>query len=196
MADNTLIQFVDPEVTKTKFKIELGEFENLREDYRRKGIICLSQLYPVVSFIFAVPSLNPSPIAFAVKFDFTNWDVEPPSIIFINPFSGAPVKGTDVKLEFLQKVDTPIPGQFTTLDLLQARNTDSPFFCIPGVREYHQHPAHSGDPWMLHRTRGEGKLVTLLDQLYRHSIAQCNGYGIQMNFSITGINIDINKVFQ
>jgi hypothetical protein len=36
---------------------------------------------------------------------------------------------------------------------------EAPFLCIAGVREYHDHPGHSGDSWDLHRTTGAGRVV-------------------------------------
>jgi hypothetical protein len=29
--------------------------------------------------------------------------------------------------------------------------TGAPFFCMRGAREYHEHPQHSGDEWLLYR---------------------------------------------
>ena len=45
-----------------------------------------------------------------------------------------------------------------------------PFLCLPGVREYHVHPAHTGDDWLLHRDRGEGTLYFLLEKLARYGL--------------------------
>ena len=45
--------------------------------------------------------------------------------------------------------------------------TGRPFFCVPGIREYHDHPQHSGDPWLLHRHTGEGSLATIADRIWR-----------------------------
>ncbi|WP_306919914.1 putative metal-binding protein [Rhizobium mesoamericanum] len=47
----------------------------------------------------------------------------------------------------------------TVTDFIQANSLeDEPFLCMAGVREYHDNPAHSGDPWLLHRGSGEGRL--------------------------------------
>ena len=45
--------------------------------------------------------------------------------------------------------------------------TNRPFFCIPGIRQYHDHPQHSGDSWLLHRAAGEGTLATICDRIWR-----------------------------
>ncbi len=68
--------------------------------------------------------------------------------------------------------------------ILMSGVNERPFFCIPGVREYHNHPAHTGNPWLLHRTKGEGKLAFLLDQLYIHSIPFIKQYGLNFNVTV------------
>ena len=57
---------------------------------------------------------------------------------------------------------------------------DVPFLCIPGVREYHEHPAHSGDSWLLHKGSGEGTLYFLLNTIYRYGVEPIPSYGISM----------------
>jgi hypothetical protein len=57
---------------------------------------------------------------------------------------------------------------------------DVPLLCVPGVREYHNHPGHSGDSWLLHRGTGTGTLFFVLDVLYRYGVQPIDGYNIQM----------------
>jgi hypothetical protein len=52
--------------------------------------------------------------------------------------------------------------------LAQALPGEPAFLCLPGVREYHEHPAHSGDPWELHRASGEGKMHNILEKVWRY----------------------------
>ena len=64
---------------------------------------------------------------------------------------------------------------------LQAHSPDDiPFLCIAGVREYHEHPAHSGDAWELHRADGAGRLVRLLEIIHRYGVVPIAGYGVQL----------------
>jgi len=63
-----------------------------------------------------------------------------------------------------------------------------PFFCIRGIREYHNHPYHTGDAWLLYRGTGIGNLNYILDQLYNHSIALINGHNVTLTPAITGFN--------
>ena len=191
-----LIQVADPEITKRKFEAELGKFKAVEEKYWKKGIICTKIAYPNIYFIFASPKLIPYPIAFSVRINFTNYDFEPPSVVFINPFTYEPVKREQIPIAFIQiNPNNPLQVQ----DLLQGVGEVVPFFCIPGVKEYHDHPAHSGDSWFLYRTKGEGELLFIIDQLYNHSIAITTSnflinitvptVRIQQEIKVQGINL-------
>lgn len=201
MENRKSIQYVDPEVTKRKFEKEIREFKRLEQEYRNKGVISYKTTPNSVSLLFGIPHLKPQPIAFAVNIEYTNWDVEPPSIKFIDPFTDRVLQREEISIDFYQvKANTQIimlpNGKLSVPNLLQGSNNITPFFCIPGVKEYHDHAAHSGDSWMLYRKQGEGKLCVLIDQLYSHSISQSSTYAVnlQVNASVTGINTDINKL--
>ena len=65
--------------------------------------------------------------------------------------------------------------------LLQAYGADDiPFLCIAGVREYHEHPAHSGDHWLSHRTSGAGYLVRLVQVISKYGLETIDGFEVQM----------------
>ena len=65
--------------------------------------------------------------------------------------------------------------------LMQAAGDDDiPFLCIAGVREYHDHPAHSGDHWELHRTSGAGRLVRLVQVISKYGLEPIQGFAVQM----------------
>lgn len=102
MASKESLQYVDPEVTKLKFEKELQEFKILENEYREKGVVCFHVTSFSVSLIFAVPHLKPQPIAFAVNIDYTNWDVEPPSIKFIDPFTNILLPREEIRIKFFQ----------------------------------------------------------------------------------------------
>ena len=55
-----------------------------------------------------------------------------------------------------------------------------PFLCIAGVREYHEHPAHSGDHWELHRPFGGGRLVRLISVISKYGLETIHGFEVQM----------------
>ena len=181
----------DPEVTTLKFEQELVKFRAVEELYKAKGIICTKVAYPSTYFIFGAPKLIPIPLVFSVRVNFTNYDVEPPSVTFINPFTNEVLKREQIPISFIQlNPNNPFQPQ----DLLQGVGDIVPFFCIPGIKEYHDHPAHSGDPWFLYRTKGEGGLLFILDQLYNSSIPSAKGYNVNINVPTIRINQEV--IFQ
>lgn len=182
------VQFADPEVTRLKFDNELNKFLAVEEFYNKKGILCHKIDYPSIYFIFGAPKLIPIPLVFSVRINFTNYDVEPPAVAFINPFTDEALKREQIPIAFVQFNPS---NPFQPQDLLQGIGDIVPFFCIPGIKEYHDHPAHSGDPWFLYRTKGEGSLLFILDQLYNSSIPSAKGYNININVPTIRINQEI-----
>ena len=61
---------------------------------------------------------------------------------------------------------------------------DIPFLCLAGVREYHEHPAHSGDHWLSHRTSGAGRLARLLEVISKYGLETIHGFEVQMTPTI------------
>jgi len=175
------MQTVDPKVSKSKFDDELQTFLLMQDSQRQRGILLLKAEFPNAYFVFGVPSLNPCPLVFAVKINFENYDLEPLSVQFIHPFTFEPLKLHDMITHFFRNIgqdDAP-----TVQALLQEEPTPEslPFLCIPGVREYHNHPAHTGDPWLLHRNvSGEGSLGFLIEKLFHYGISSINSYQIQL----------------
>ena len=184
------LQYVEPEVSLIKFKEEIGDFHNISNDWREKGVFLIHEDYPIVEFMFTTPKLRPSTIAFCVQIDFTNYDVEPPSLKFICPFTKRILKIQEIPTKFPQfkkpdKIDPTIPiqNQIQPQFLLQSHQNEPPFFCIAGIKEYHDHPAHTGDSWLLHRKKGEGSLGFILDQLYNYSTAIIVSYQLNLEFT-------------
>jgi len=57
------------------------------------------------------------------------------------------------------------------------------FLCLPGTRAYHAHPAHTGDPWEIHRAVGEGKLFNLLETVWRYGTAPINQVKVNLGLA-------------
>ncbi len=65
--------------------------------------------------------------------------------------------------------------------LMQAHGDDDiPFLCLAGVREYHEHPAHTGDPWESHRRSGAGRLVRLVQIISKYGPETIDGFEVQL----------------
>lgn len=184
---------VDPSISRAKYGRELAAYREVAEDRRRQGWWLLDAEFPNVLVAFTLPQLRPQAVAFGALLNFDNYDLWPPSVKIVNPFTGVPLKMRDIpaSLHMRRKIkggqiEIPVLGlvqQETEQPLLLAHAPDDiPFLCIPGTREYHDHPAHTGDSWLLHRSTGEGTLTFILDVLWKYGAAPIKGYhlGIQI----------------
>lgn len=84
--------------------------------------------------------------AFGARFSLVDYDMLPPSITFHDPFSWDLLRYQDM---FRAVKAEGGRGMVVLLD--SHPTTKLPFLCLRGVREYHQHPQHSGDEWALYR---------------------------------------------
>jgi len=98
------MQFVDPEVSKRKFEQEMSLFEDIVEAQRRRGVILLASEFPNAYFGFLATSLSPAPLVFAVRFNFDNYDVNPISVRFVDPFSFETLKINQVLTHFPRNI--------------------------------------------------------------------------------------------
>jgi hypothetical protein len=80
--------------------------------------------------------------------------------------------------------------------LLQTEGPENtPFICIPGVREYHNHPSHTGDSWLLYRKKaGVGTLGYLIEKLYQYGIVTISNFNLNINTPRMALGIDINAL--
>ena len=167
-------QFVDPAVSRRKFDRELAEFRLQADEYGRRGWFLADAEFPHALVILATAKTLPIAILSGVWFDYSNYDAVPPSVRLVHPLTREAYKWSEVPTRLLRRTVPPdaegaaqalapgvalAPGQgvLQVQPLMQAHGDDEiPFLCIAGVREYHEHPAHTGDPWELHRTSGGG----------------------------------------
>ena len=152
--------------------------------------------YPEVFVVFANPVLKPPAVVFGALLDFTNYDLWAPSVKLVDPFTREPYKAKELPTILKRRTVRQAPPEFAVMIQQQGGELpqfvqdeplmqwyapdDVPFLCLPGVREYHEHPAHSGDSWLLHRDRGEGKLYFILETLYRYGVQPITTYNVQM----------------
>jgi hypothetical protein len=188
---------VDPAVSRTKFEAELAQYRAVEDGMIRRGQWLLRAEFPEVFIVYgAAPAAPPHLVAFGALLDFTNYDLWPASVRIVNPFTRVPYKMSELPghaaLNRLVKVVQPaVPGrvaqEMTALQpMMQAHSPEEvPFLCMPGVREYHRHPAHTGDDWLLRRARGEGTLFHLLDVLYQHGARPITGLQVQIQVGLS-----------
>lgn len=163
MADPTGL-LVPASVSRAKLARELGQWRENGAAYRRRGWLLLDEgeLHVELAMLASVALSGGMTFTAtaAVRIDFSNYDLWAPSVEFIDPTTGAylrpPVRA------IVGTADGP-------RDLLVENHptTGRPFLCVPGVRQYHDHPQHSGDAWLLHRGKGAGTLASICDVLWR-----------------------------
>jgi hypothetical protein len=197
-------QYVNEAVSRRKFDREIVRYRQLEETYRQRGWFLVDATFPVVTVLFAAVKVTPRILVCGVRLDFTNYDLVPPSVTFIDPATGKalPLKSLGFQMLRLNGVGEASPDTVATLaqqqqlsyqPLLQAHDPeDVPFVCLPGVREYHDHPAHTGDSWLLHRRSGEGSLHFILEQIWASGInpIQSVNYQIQQ-MTFAGFNVNL-----
>ncbi|TCN17984.1 putative metal-binding protein [Sinorhizobium americanum] len=182
------LQTVDPEVSRAKFDREIGRFRPYADAYRTQGCFLIEASFPTAFFIFASPKVKPRVIGTAIEIDFTNYDLRPLSVVFVDPFTRQPIARKDLPLNMLRRLPGTPPNliqQNAVTDFIQANSLeDEPFLCMAGVREYHDNPAHSGDPWLLHRGSGEGCLAFILDKIIKYGTGPVEQLHIQLQYAV------------
>lgn len=191
-------QVVDPVVSRAKFERELTLFKEVTDFNRLRGVCLIKAEFPNIILSFLAYKIRPVVVVFTVQINFANYDVEPLSVRFIDSITEQPLRMQELVTKFPRRTVTKTEvvdpaGRTTTIDvpgvqeLLQSHAPNySPFLCMPGVREYHEHPYHSNDPWLNHRGKGEGSLGFIIDQLHK--------YGTEPLVSIAPQSINIRDL--
>lgn len=195
--------FVEPSVTRAKFDRELSDFKAQRQAYLQRGIWLLDDAFPELLFALVAAKTKPSPfVLYGVAINFENYDVVPPSVRFVDPFTRQPLVRAQVVHSMpkfaarLAPDGSPVSDHDGSqvvdfeADLIQAEDPARPgFICLQGVREYHDHPAHTGDSWFLHRGTGVGRLAYVLNALASHGIDHVVGVNYQFQVKV-GVNVE------
>jgi hypothetical protein len=201
----TPAQFVDPSVSRFKFDYEIELFRDHEADYRMRGWNLQRATFPKANVLMAAPQLKPPAVVLGVQFDYSNYDAAPPSVKLVDPFTWEPYKAKDLPtalnrqapVQDLAAQGVMVPGgagpqvrMFVPQPLMQWYGPeDLPFLCLPGVREYHEHPGHTGDSWELHRPLHEGRLVHLLEVIHRFGVAPIAHYNVGLLPQINGFGV-------
>lgn len=194
-------QATDPAVSRAKFGREIEEFQELAVEYGRRGWFLTHASFPTAFVVLAAPQLKPPALIAGVLFDYTDYDSRPPSVRLVDPFTREPYTWEELPSQLLRQVEAsglPVPmfqvpegaeppKIMVNQPLMQPDPSGgAPFLCIAGVREYHDHPGHSGDSWDLHRTGGAGRLVRILEVLDTYGLRPLSGYNVQLVPQVTG----------
>lgn len=201
---------VNPEVVHAKYDRELAQLVGEAARFRRKGILLLEAAFPTVLVGFAAPQLKPAALVMGVRFDYSDFDVKPPSVRFVDPFTGVPYAPEEMPTQMLRSVEMPLPEGFPApgvlpavspsegvelgqadaavprpmmvshQPLVQVHEGGVPFLCLAGVREFHEHPGHTGQPWELERPSGAGSLVRLVEVIHKYAVESIGGWAVNL----------------
>lgn len=168
---------VDPEVTHRKLERELELWREHEAAYRERGWVLLRQDGTEIDVGFlarlGLAGVQVPVMTACVRLDYTDYDLKPPSVEFIDAFTG------DYSVPAVPAV-VPTPEGPRNLLVASHPDTGRPFFCVPGTREYHEHPQHSGDSWLLHRDAQAGSLATVCDRIWRSMARSLVGLQVQL----------------
>ncbi|HZF93888.1 MAG TPA: putative metal-binding protein [Allosphingosinicella sp.] len=171
-------QVVDPKVSKAKFDREVDQFRRLGAMHLQRGWWLMSAEFPVVEIGFVTPGMRPPALILCARIDFTNYDLWAPSVQFVDPFTKQALGLDAIVAPFLRL------GPDGPQRILQGHPGRPAFLCLPGTREYHDHPAHSGDSWLLRRGQGEGGLLFVADKISTYGSEPIRGWHVEMRPAI------------
>jgi hypothetical protein len=124
--------------------------------------------------------------AFGVRISLDDFDQRAPSVVFCDPFTWEVL--TYEKLHRGNHVGDN--GKAFNVILENHPLSKRPFLCMRGIREYHEHPQHTGDDWMQYRKHVG--LFSTIDTIWRTCVFNANPNlilqppSIQVNFAPTG----------
>jgi hypothetical protein len=192
---------VDPAVSLAKLGRQLADWEANREAYRERGWVLLGRdgLQVDVGFCARLPITAANDlvaIPLAVRFNFSNYDVWAPSVRVIDPITRRWM--VEPRVQAIDFAAGPDPsGVYLNLFVGAHPETKRVFFCKRGVREYHSHPEHSGDDWLLYRGQGHGTLGGLCELLWRLSARTVSGLNTATErFRVGEGTVALNQVLE
>jgi len=184
---------VAPAVSLSKLERQVALWRANESLHRQRGLVLTRHDGLEVDLLVLAPCA-PVPLAVAaVRLVFDNYDLWPPSLAFADPLTGEPLAlgafpatpAWDVRE---QPPRSLVPGPHP--------ETGRTFLCVPGIREYHVMPEHSGDHWLRYRGAGmsaPGTLQGIVTTLHKTTAATVRGIAVQTEVLIgpTGLEVQL-----
>lgn len=169
-------RLVPQRVSVRKFDEQIERWHANRDTYTRRGWVLLAtgDLWVEVGFLqnVAMGGRTIPVMTACVRLDYWNFDLWPPSLTFLDPVTRQPAPPP------VRAPDRVSPTEVRDALIDQHPTSLQPFLCLPGVREYHTHPQHSGDDWLLHRPLHEGDLAVVCERVWRRMARNVLGMSI------------------
>jgi hypothetical protein len=189
---------VHPRVSRALFERERAVFVREGELLRRQGCVLLRVEFPTIDALivptqtlqfgrnvgqqmFVEPMLTLSARAVGLRMSLEDYDIRPPSISLHDAVSWEPLAFAAIPEALHDDV-----GQAYKVVHDKHPLTDRPFVCMRGVREYHEHPQHTGDDWMLYRRalRPSALLAAISRAFVSRPPILFIGLGLRWDFSL------------
>lgn len=139
-------------VSEQLFDEQTAKFAGAILDMRKWQV--LHRAYPVLDVLFEADGRRP----LRVRFSCDDWNDSPPSVSLLE------ADGTGLAV---------VPTGSGIFNASSHPTTHLPFICMAGVREFHNHPSHTGDSWENYRGRGGYDLGGILTQIWQGWL-KCN----------------------
>lgn len=122
----------------------------------------------VMQFMATTDIPNLAARAFGVRISLADFDQLAPSVVFCDPFTWE-----EIPYEKLHR-GNHMGDNGTAFNVILPEHpfTKKPFLCMRGIREYHEHPQHTGDDWMLYRKHVG--LFSTLETVWRTCVLNAN----------------------
>lgn len=176
-------QLVAPEVTGAKVAAHLHDWHSHADEYRQRGWLLLKESGTTLEIGFVAPNVAAGfrVMPVAIRLNYDNYDLWPPSLTFIDPLTGKPLPPS---IPALKREGAELRNLIVGVH----PDTGLPFLCLAGIREYHRHPQHSGDDWLRYRAQRMGAPAVICERIWEFMTRRVTG--LSVNF---GIGLQVNS---
>jgi hypothetical protein len=145
-----------PALSKELFDSAIRELLENKALSADRGWLFLNTTYP--RLLIAVAHRRSGKIR-GFEFDFTDWNDQPPALRLVDVQTLEALPGS------LWPRDSS--GRWHASGWISAGGvqTQIPFMCMVGIREYHTHQSHVGDNWSNHRDSNDYTIANIVVQV-------------------------------